>query len=138
MARRQPGTSRSTVTIDTSGPLFEGKAHEIIQHWLKPIKEEIAAEGHFIIGMMDMNKSGRGTGHFQSQLTVKTIEHDNLSVFDPVIYGPWLETGHRRGQATAFKGYHAFRKARLKMNRSAKRLAAEKMPELLHKLNGPG
>jgi hypothetical protein len=138
MARRTPGTSRTKVEIDTSGPLFEGRTGEIIKAWLDPIKKEIAGEGHFLIGMMNLDKSGRGTGHYQSELRVSTASFGNLLVTDPVIYGFWLETGHRRGEATRFKGYHMFRKARLKMNRSAKRLTAEKMPELVYKLNGPG
>jgi hypothetical protein len=137
MARSRSGTSRASVTVDTSGPLFNGESGVIIQGWLDEIKKEVAQEGEFLIGVMDLDKSGRGTGNFQSQLKVEP-RAQSLVVTNPVIYGFWLESGHRRGEATRFKGYHMFRKARLKMNRTAKALMAARMPELLRKLDGPG
>src|SRR5258708_18660687 len=57
-----------------------------------------------------MNKSGRATGRYQSELQTSNLAYNDIRISDPVVYGPWLEGSSDRNRSTRFKGYRLWRK----------------------------
>jgi hypothetical protein len=112
-----------------SGPLFNGDAARAVDEWLDATKRELADMGVRKLDAVEMDKSGRGTGHYQSMITTRLITDNDLLITDPVVYGPWLEGTSKRNSSTRFKGYHLWRRTRLFLHREFRGIAQKKLDE---------
>jgi hypothetical protein len=127
-----------TVTVRAHGPLTDGRAPQIIHDWLDQVKQDIADEGVALLRQVHMDKSGRGTGRYQSEITTKTVVPYN----DVLIYGaeywpgPWLEGVTKRNESTRFPGYRLWRRTKQELQRRAPDIARRKLDELIRKLGG--
>jgi len=121
--------ARSRINVDTSGPLFDGMAENIVRDWLDATKREVADMGVRELDAIVMDKTGRGTGHYQSQITTRVIRYNDVLITDPVIYSAWLEGISKRNESTRFKGYHLWRRTRLRLRRTFKDVAQKKLEE---------
>jgi hypothetical protein len=125
-------------TINAHGPLVDGRAPQIIHDWLDQVKQDIADKGVALLREVPMNKTGRGTGHYQAEITTKVVTGYN----DVLIYGaeywpgPWLEGVTKRNETTRFKGYRLWRETKRKLQDMAPDIAGERLPELNQKLGG--
>lgn len=118
----------SRINVSLSGPLFDDLEPGIVRDWLEATKREIADMGVKELDAIVMDKTGRGTGHYQSELRTET-RGDAIAITDPVIYGPWLEGVSKRNESTGFKGYHLWRRTRLRLRRTYKDVAQRKLDE---------
>jgi hypothetical protein len=121
--------ARTRIGVDTSGPLFDNLAQDIVRDWLDETKREVADMGVRELDAIIMDKSGRGTGHYQSMITTRVVRYNDVLITDPVIYGPWLEGVSRRNESTRFKGYRLWRRTRLRLRRTYKDVAQKKLEE---------
>jgi hypothetical protein len=112
--------------LQASGPLFDGSMRNELHLFLDEVKQDVAKLGLTMLDAVEMDASGRGTGSYQAGLTTKTVTPYN---------GPWLETGHRRGEATRFKGYHLWRRARQKLRGLATPMAQAKLEAWIARWN---
>lgn len=119
--------ARSRIGVDVSGPLFEHRAPKVIRDWLDATKKEVADMGVKELDAIVMDKTGRGTGHYQSMITTRVVKYNDVLITDPVIYGPWLEGASKRNESTRFKGYHLWRRTRLRLRRVFKDVAQQKL-----------
>src|SRR6266568_5124232 len=120
-------TSRINVVV--SGPLFDGLEPGIVRDWLDVTKREIADMGVKELDAITMDKTGRGTGHYQSEITTRVVQYNDVLITDPVIYGAWLEVVSKRNESTRFRGYHLWRRTRLRLRRTYKDVAEKKLHE---------
>ena len=121
--------ARSRISVSTSGPLFGNLAQDIVRDWLDAAKREVADMGVRELDAIVMDKTGRGTGHYQSMITTRVIRYNDVLITDPVIYGPWLEGISKRNESTGFRGYHLWRRTRLRLRRTYKDVAQKKLEE---------
>ncbi len=121
--------ARSRIDVSTSGPLFDNLCQDIVRDWLDVTKREVADMGVRELDAFEMDKSGRGTGHYQSMITTRVIRYNDVLITDPVIYGMWLEGSSKRNESTRFKGYHLWRRTRLRLRRVFKDVAQKKLDE---------
>ena len=121
--------ARTRINVTVSGPLFDGRAAQVVRDWLDATKREVADMGVRELDAITMDKSGRGTGHYQSMITTRVVKYNDVLITDPVIYGPWLEGVSKRNQSTRFKGYHLWRRTRLRLRRTFKDVAQRKLDE---------
>jgi hypothetical protein len=134
---RLMGELKVRVYVRAQGPLFDGAAPEIIHAWMDEVKKDIAQEGVNRLRAFVMNKTGRATGHYQSEIQTSTlVAFNDIRIFDPVVYGPWLEGTSKRNRSTRFKGYRLWRKTAQALNDDATAIADRRMPELVQKLGG--
>lgn len=130
---------RSTINVNFSGPLFDGEAPAIIREWLDKTKRQVADMGVRELDAITMDSTGRGTGHYQTMITTRVISYNDVLITDPVVYGPWLEGTSKRNESTRFKGYHLWRRTRLKLRRDFKDIAEKSLHEYyLQRLGGHG
>lgn len=133
------GDFKVTIDVSETGPLFSGAAPEIIRVWLDDVKQDIAQEGVNQLRSFVMDKSGRATGHYQSQIVTSTlIPFNDVRIHDPVVYGPWLEGTSKRNRSTRFKGYRLWRKTAQALQDDAPKIAAARLPDLANRLGGGG
>ena len=126
-----------TSRIIVHGPLFDGEADAAARDWLDATKREIADMGVRELDAFVMDKTGRGTGHYQSQITTRVVQFGDILITDPVVYGPWLEGTSKRNESTRFKGYHLWRLTRLRLRRTYKDVAQKKLDEFyLERMGG--
>ena len=124
------------VTVEARGPLFDGAAPGIIRDWLDLVKQDVADEGVRRLRAVRMNKTGRGTGHYQAEIRTTRVGAGDIRIDNPVVYGPWLEGVSQRNESTRFKGYKLWRKTRQSLQADAADIAEKRMPELVAKLGG--
>ncbi len=61
--------ARSRINVSTSGPLFDNLCQDIVRDWLDETKREVADMGVRELDAIVMDKTGRGTGHYQSMIS---------------------------------------------------------------------
>jgi len=121
--------ARTRINVTVSGPLFDGRAALAVRDWLDATKREVADMGVRELDAIVMDKTGRGTGHYQSMITTRVVKYNDVLITDPVIYGPWLEGTSKRNSSTRFKGYHLWRRTRIRLRRDFKDVAQRKLDE---------
>ena len=127
------------VQASVSGPLADGTAHNVVREWLDASKKDIADEAVRRLQAVRMDKTGRGTGHYQAMIRTTVLNYNDMLIDDPVIYGPWLEGTSRRNESTRFKGYRLWRRTKQAVNREAPKIAQAKLPGYLERIGGrPG
>lgn len=127
------------VTVNFSGPLFDGAAMGIIGRYCKAVQRKIGQhaqdEVHARLGAVIRHPTGYYEGHIHTEMQAA-----DLVVTDtPVVYGPWLEgVGSRNSPVTRFPGYHTFLLVTQKVNAEAGELAEAELAEggYLEELNG--
>jgi hypothetical protein len=123
--------------IKVSGPLFDGVANQAVRDWLDKTKKQVADQGVRELDAVTMDKTGRGTGHYQEALRTRTTgSYGDILIDDPIVYGPWLEGVSRRNESTRFKGYHLWRRTRTRVRATYKDYADAYLKEYLHRMGG--
>lgn len=124
-----------------TGPLFDGSADEAATEFTRALAKEVAEIGRDWIKLdtTRMDKSGRSTG--AAAEGVELIgQGPNWVIRGGIRKGqyswPWLEGESRRNESTGFKGYHTFRRTRLRMRRQVTPFAQEKLHEYLARMGG--
>lgn len=127
-----------TVTVDTSGPIWDGRAEQILDDYTREAVWEIAKEGRGDLGVRFIKVFREPTGYYESQVEAvqqpgpHALIHDNL-----VVYGPWLEgVGSRNFPVTRFKGYHSFRIIAQELQAKAVQIAERHIEPFLRRMNG--
>ena len=138
------------VTVDISGPVFDGRAEQDVNKVLEATARTLAIEGRAVIAAqaLTMNKSGRagtGPGGFGAAAGA-VVAYDNWSASGNwVIYGgmkeyyfwwPWLEGTSKRNDSTRFKGYHTFREEAGRLNRRAEAVAEAELDKYIGDMGG--
>src|SRR5260370_7693152 len=101
--------ARSRIDVSTSGPLFDNLCQDIIRDWLDETKREVADMGVRELDAFEMDKTGRGTGHYQSMITTRVIRYNDILITDPVIYEPCLKGVSKRNQPPRLQPSHLSR-----------------------------
>ena len=131
---------RSLIKVYTdtrvSGPLFDGRAKAAVIRWLDASKKDVAQIAVDSLHAQTMNRSGRATGRYQSEIVQNRVSYGDVRISDPLIYGPWLEGTSERNRSTRFKGYHLWRKARLKARRDSLEVTQRKLDEFIGEMGG--
>lgn len=107
-----------------SGPVFDGTASRACRELTEALAAEIADVGTYMIKMdtQRMTRSGSDTGQAAegvllagsgSRYVISGAMHKGR------VWWPWLEGVSKRNQSTPFKGYHSFRRTRLRMRKQA-------------------
>jgi len=130
------GSLTVTAHVRPLGPLADGSAPATIHAWTDEVKRDIADEGVNRLRSVPMNKSGRGTGRYQSEIQTSNLAYNDIRIHDPVVYGPWLEGSSNRNRSTRFKGYRLWRKTAQGLADDAAAIAEQRMPELVQRLGG--
>jgi hypothetical protein len=125
------------VRVEMRGPLFEGNAASRVVKAIDATVKDIVAEGERLIKLDLYPGHGLVTGHYARSIhgemsgTLHGVVHDSN-----VVYGPWLETGRRRGQQTRFRGLAHFRRATQQLQANIGRFAAAALERLRKELGG--
>ena len=130
------GKTTVDLGVTVSGPLADGSARNILNEWLDESKRKIADYAVRQLQAVHMDKTGRATGHYQSEIRTSLLAYNDVLIHDPVVYGPWLEGTSERNRSTRFKGYHLWRRARDETRREADNLAQDLLPPYLDRIGG--
>ncbi len=101
------------VTIETRGPLFDGRAALAVDEFLSDAIDTVGGQGLANWQLFLDQSIKHPTPYYETQVTVQRMATDLVEVHDRgIIYGPWLEgVGSRNFPATRFKGYASLRRA---------------------------
>lgn len=121
------------------GPLWNGEAAFAVDDWLRDTRYKVADQGLQMLREFPMNRTGRARGGFQKELRVVTRGMTEVLPGPKdkgVTWAPWLEGTSKRNDSTRFKGYHLFRKTRLKMRKVANKTAQEELDKFIGRMGG--
>lgn len=128
------------VTVDTSGPMFDGRADRILDDFTDEAVWAVTKVGRGDLGVKFITHFKEPTGYYESQVAaVRGPYHSFQShVHDGgVIYSYWLEgIGSRNYPVTRFKGYHSFRDVTAVLQAKAAPIAESVLPPFLARING--
>jgi hypothetical protein len=132
----------ATTKVSISGPVFDARAAAAVRQFGRALAVEVAEIGQTWIQLDTerMDKSGRGgTGAAAGGVSIAG-DGDGMIIFGGIRKGeyswPWLEGTSQRNQSTGFRGYHTFRRTRLRMRRQVTPFARAQMAALIEKLGG--
>lgn len=138
------------VQVETSGPVLEGRAPEILEDFLEDATWQVGMHGfagvHGLLNeriqhptpyyetQVKQERGGEATSGFESDVPPVAV-HDR-----GVIYGWWLEgIGSRNSPVTRFKGYHTFSETAAALNSGVALAVAEAtLQPYLPRLRGEG
>jgi len=131
--------SRVGVVI-VKGPLWDGEADMAVNRWLQDTRRKVADHAVDELRSFPMDKTGRARGGFQANIHRVTRMGDVEAIPGPkirgVVFTPWLEGVSRRNERSRFKGYHLFRKTRLKVAREARKTADDELLKYIEEMGG--
>lgn len=109
------------VDVKTFGPIFSGAIYGQMKKALERIDDELGDRVVEEIQLIDDRTFKNPTGHARSK--VRAVRQRGTVTVDrsKLIYGPWLEDGGSR--SSIFPGYHAFEKAKKKVDEEAMDIA---------------
>lgn len=124
------------VTVETTGPLFDGSASRILAAFEADATEQVAQAAHQQL-QRSMAVFKNPTGYYRSRTVTDLRAPDHAVVHDSnVIYGNWLEGTSRRNDETRFKGYHLYRKTTQNIEKLAPRMVERIMAGYVRRFGG--
>ncbi len=150
------------IKVDFSGPIFTGRAHDLVDTYLRHVEQTIGDRGVTLIRAylptqyMYLGHHGGDPRHnpvpgsagmlAASTQTERQVENAVMIRGDLVSYGAWIEgidpknlmpwKGRiRRGLSARFPGYHTFRIISEVLDNEAENIAVEELPPFIRELN---
>lgn len=104
-----------SITIDSQGPLFDGRAAQAMADACDDARDDIAAYAEERVLMGTSASFKTRTPYYETRIETTRVSSEVSLVHDNgVVYGPWLEgVGSRNYPVTRFKGYHHWRNAKV-------------------------
>jgi hypothetical protein len=117
-----------TVTVDTSGPFFDGRADHEAQQGTNKVAEDVAKEGLQMV-KSDLSRVIRThpSGRYIPSVTALHTGQSSFSIGTRIVYGRWIEGTGSRNRTTRFKGYASFRRTAQVLNAKAGFIAERTM-----------
>ena len=132
----------ATTKVTITGPVFDGQAAAAARDFARALATEVAEIGRDWIKLdtQRMDKSGRGgTGAAASGVKLDG-QGSSYLISGGIRQGeyawPWLEGTSRRNKSTGFKGYHSFRRTRLRMRKQVTPYAQAQMAAFIARMGG--
>jgi hypothetical protein len=131
----------ATTKVIITGPVFDGHATEAAQAFVRSLASEIAEIGATWIKLdtQRMTRSGSDTGQAAGGVKVAG-DAGNWVISGGISKGvyawPWLEGTSKRNQGNQFKGYHSFRRTRLRMRKQVTPFAQREIKAFLAEIGG--
>lgn len=128
--------------VTLTGPIFDGRAAAAAKDFTDSLSNEIAQIGRDWIRLdtVRMNKSGRGDTGRAAGGVMLTGGNGSYIISGGIHEGqfawPWLEGTSKRNLSTGFKGYHTFRRTRLRMKKQVTPFAQARIEEYLLRMGG--
>jgi hypothetical protein len=135
-----PGVLKIRCQPVITGPIADGTATKATQEWAERTSGKLGDTAITSLRSVTMDRTGRATGAFSSNLEVTRISPTETRVKGPQIRGvtwaSWLEGTSKRNTSTRFKGYHLFRKTRLEVSRRAQEIGEQVLADLMPEIGG--
>ena len=132
----------ATTKVTITGPVFNGQAAAAARDFTRALTAEIAEIGRDWIKLdtQRMDKSGRGgTGAAAGGVKLEG-SGENWAITGGIHKGlyawPWLEGTSRRNQTAGFRGYHTFRRTRLRMRKQVTPYAQAELAKFIERMGG--
>lgn len=139
----------NVITVTTKGPLFDGRAPEMVRQEGRAIVQELVELGEQRLDLMlrprpagvylsvaEAQKGKASTGNYRRNVHGMVRDLNGLITDGGVIYGPWLEGVGSRNATTRFKGYSSFRRTAQWLQEQVVKVANIRLDRLVGRLNG--
>lgn len=124
-----------SVSIKTTGPLFDGSAKRALIHYADEIGMRLAAFATVLLKQRTIVFKNP-TGTYRSKITWDRRGDTRVVHDQGIVYGPWLEGISRRNDTTRFKGYHLFRRSVQDVEAEIPRIVASVWPSYASRFGG--
>jgi hypothetical protein len=135
------------ITVEFSGPVFDGAAAAAMREGTMAVRHRLADEGEKLVTAAFASTIRVDRGVFLSAVTPTDVSRvyqwggddgrkvytmpivvenpatDTIVTTELATYGPWLEGTGSRNETTRFKGYHGYRMAGQQLDAAAEGIA---------------
>jgi hypothetical protein len=125
-----------SIYIDTTGPVFDARAYEIVDRFALAAAEAVAEEGERRVKDRLATVLQHPTGYYVDHIDTERIGSQYRVHDSNVRYGHWLAGGTKRNQSTEFPGYDTFATVGDALQVDAVEIAQGVLPPYLAELNG--
>lgn len=125
----------STLRVDKSGPVFDGRAAIAVDDFTSDATEAIAQRGVNYVKTILQGVLKNPTGYYERHIVTDRQMDDRAVTDSGVVYGPWLEGVSSRNQSTRFKGYLTFRTASQRLDSTAEGIAEGMLSRYVRRMN---
>lgn len=114
------------ITVQRTGPLFDGRGGQFFKEIGQDIERGTAREGARMVRDRLNVVLKVQTPHYRTRIRSMPDSPNRKITDQGVIYGPWLEgIGSRNAPVTRFRGYHTFKFVSLQLNGRAQGIAEQ-------------
>lgn len=122
--------------VNTSGPIFDGRADRAASAYVDEARHEVAKQAKANVSMLLDRYLKHPTPYYETQTHIDWGDPDVVKNRVKK-YGPWLEgTGSRNAPKTRFAGYGHWRQATKLTQAEAPRVAKAVLPPFLEAMGG--
>lgn len=120
------------------GPFFDDRVHRAFDDYTDTLEEEMAEWALRHVKRTYHTEFKQPTGYYESNVRVHVVGGAH-EVWDGgqggPVYGPWLEGVGSRNLTTRFKGYHAFRKAAMALERRSQEMGTRILARFINRMS---
>lgn len=124
-----------SVEVESSGPVFDGRAERITEDIARLSADRVATTGVGLVRDALGPRLKHPTGRYMASIHALTGSWHEVTD-DNQVYGPWLEGVGSRNRTTRFKGYNHWRRAAQQLDREAAEITETVVSGQIHRLEG--
>lgn len=125
----------SRFDVDTSGPLFDGRAALAVRDFCNDFPDRFAKDSARDLRSRTWRVFDHPTGRYAGQIGTRRLRPGTTAITSDSPYGPWLEGKGSRNPKSTFKGYHSFGWLRFKMEQEIEPVANLRFRRYARRMN---
>lgn len=122
------------MTVEFSGPLFDGTADRLLDQGAEAAEHEVAVEAQNQWRQKIAGSARKRTGYYESRVRLESARGDTVVTDRGVVYANWLQGTSRRNASTGFKGYRHVTRALAAVEPQAVRISERALAPFLERM----
>jgi hypothetical protein len=115
------------MTVEFSGPLFDGTAQQLLDKGTDAAEQAIAERVRDEVRSVVRSRADHRTGYYESRVTLDRARGNTRVTDNRARYGGWLEGVWPRNARTGFRGFEQFERALRKVEPEAAQVAEREL-----------
>lgn len=122
------------MTVEFSGPLFDGSAGRLLEKGSDEAEHAVAVAAQTQVRQTLARSARTRTGFYESRVRIEASRGDTVVTDRGVVYANWLEGTSRRNASTRFKGYRHVERALAAVDPQAGQIAERALEPFIERM----
>jgi hypothetical protein len=122
------------VTVEYSGPLFDGTAGRLLRSGADEAEDMVAVAARDAVRDVIRQRARNRTGYYESRVRVDNAGGDKVVTATGLVYDDWLQGSAPRNAHSSFKGYRQWDAAAREVDARATTLVERTLAPYINKM----